>query len=132
MRWLVAVVVVAACGGAQTQSEAQARAGKPIASAELRPNPDGGAPMVAPSRLEPFRTAGEMIVPPDDQKSRRGTFKFCVDVTGKVGDIDKLQSTGDGRYDAKLERAMQQWAYRPVLVDGQPTAVCSRVTFIYH
>jgi hypothetical protein len=27
---------------------------------------------------------------------------------------------------------MQQWAYRPVIVDGQPTAICSAVTFIFN
>jgi outer membrane biosynthesis protein TonB len=70
-----------------------------------------------------------LVIIPDDTQSRRGTFKFCLDVTGKVGDIEQLQSTGDGRYDAKIERKMQQWAFRPVIVDNQPTAVCSYITF---
>jgi len=132
MRAVLVMVAVAACGGAQTQSEAQARSGKPITAAELRPGADGGAPMVAPNRLEPLRVAGNPMIRPDDEQSRRGTFKFCVDVTGKVGDIEQQQSTGDGRYDAKIEREMQHWAFRPVLVDGQPTAVCSKITFIYN
>ena len=88
--------------------------------------------MIAPSRLEALRIAGDKTILPDDMQSRRSTFKFCLDVTGKVGDIVPLQSSGDGRYDAKIERAMQKWAYRPVIVDGQPTPVCSAVTFIFN
>jgi hypothetical protein len=132
MRTLLLVVAAAGCGGAQTQSEAEARAGKPITSAELRPNPDGGAPMVAPNRLEPLRIAGSPNIEPDDMHSLRSTYRFCVDVTGKVGDIVPVQASGDGRYDAKIEREMQHWAYHPVIVGSEPTPVCSKITFIYN
>ncbi|HEY6036917.1 MAG TPA: TonB family protein [Kofleriaceae bacterium] len=120
--------MVAACGGAQTQGS---QGNVTFKSSELRAGSDGTRPMIAPNRLEALRTAGDLVIKPDDMQSRKAKFKFCVDVTGKVGDIEQLQSSGDGRYDAKIERAMQRWAYRPVIVDGQPTAVCSEIGFVY-
>ena len=122
------ILVLAACGGAAPASSSSTT----FKASDLRPASDGTRPMIAPNRLEALRTAGELVIKPDDLQSRRAKFKFCVDVTGKVGDIEQLQSSGDGRYDAKIERSMQQWAYRPVNVDGQPTAVCSEITFIFH
>jgi hypothetical protein len=128
MRWLVGVAVAAAgCGGAPPPASTTT-----FTSSDLRPSKEGGPSMIAPSRLEELRVAGDKTIVPDDMESRRGTFKFCLDVTGKVGDIEPLQPTGDAHYDAKIERAMQQWAYRPVIVDGQPTAICSAVTFIFN
>jgi hypothetical protein len=129
MRWLVGVMAAVGCGGASPTSSTTTTS---FTSSDLRPSKDGGPSLIAPSRLEALRIAGDKTILPDDMRSRRGTFKFCLDVTGKVGDIEPLQPTGDARYDAKIERAMQQWAYRPVIVDGQPAAICSAVTFIYN
>ena len=128
MRLLALWLVAAACGGAAPAPATTTT----FKSSELRSSKDDPRPMIPPSRLEPLRVAGDKFIKPDDQKSLRGKYKFCVDVTGKVGDIEKLQSSGDAHYDAKIERDMQQWAYHPVIVDGQPSAVCSEITFIFN
>jgi len=126
MRALILVLV--GCGGAAPASTSSTT----FKASDLRPSSDGTRPLIAPNRLEALRIAGDLVIKPDDMQSRFAKFKFCVDVTGKVGDIEQLRSSGDGRYDAKIERGIQQWAYRPVIVDGQPTAVCSEIGFMYN
>ena len=80
-----------------------------------------------------LRIAGDKTILPDDKAfSRRAAFKFCVDESGRVAAVTLLQTSGDEAYDAKIIAKMQQWAYRPVIVDGHPTAVCSAITFIYN
>ena len=100
MRFVVIALAAIACGGSQTQISQGTVTFK---SSELRSSSDGTRPLIAPNRLEALRIAGDMVIKPDDQQARRAKFKFCVDVTGKVGDIEQLQSS-----------------------------VCSEITFIFH
>lgn len=93
---------------------------------------------VAPTQLEPLRITGTKLVTPDDEdkihlfnKRLIGSFKLCLDETGRYEEGELLKSTGLPRYDAKIARTMMDWTYRPYLVDGKPVPVCSAVTFIY-
>lgn len=133
MRWLVvAAIAHTGCGGAETAPPAPPSTA-PLTAADLRPRVNGGPAVIAPSRLEVFRIAGEKMILPDDLGfSRRATVKFCVDESGRVTTVAVLQASGDDRYDAKVMATVHHWAYRPVVVDGQPTAVCSAITFIYN
>jgi TonB family protein len=129
MRWLVGVALLAVgCIAGDPVSAG------PITAAELHPGPNGTPPRVAPNRLEPLRIAGEKTILPDEKRiSRRASFKFCLDESGRVADVKLLEASGDDQYDAKISATIQQrWAYQPVVVEGKPTAVCSAVTFIYN
>ena len=91
--------------------------------------------------LEGQRIAGAInIVPDDETKSaiqrsgvRRvvGEFRICIDETGHVEEILPVRSTRVAAYDREIIAGMRRWVYRPFLIDGQPTAVCTGVTFIY-
>ncbi len=107
-----------------------------ITDADLRPDTNGGPPAIAPSRLEPLRVEGEKTIVPDGdvmlaaQKSGqvlKGSFKYCLDETGRVARVTMLQSTGVSGYDTKITAKMNQWAFRPVVVGGKTIAVCSAV-----
>jgi TonB family protein len=128
----LAAIAAAACGGAETPPPAPPNTA-PLTAADLRPGANGGPAVIAPSRLDVLRIVGEKKILPDDKGfSRRASIKFCVDESGRVAAVTILQTSGDERYDAKIIASVQHWAYRPVVVDGQPTAVCSAMTFIYN
>jgi hypothetical protein len=91
--------------------------------------------------VETYRIAGTKLIVPDDktkvqitmgQKDRYiGSFKLCIDTSGNVSRVNLLKSTGLVDYDAKLQREMWKWRYKPYEVDGKATPVCTAVTFIY-
>jgi hypothetical protein len=91
--------------------------------------------------LEARRIGGPKNIFPDDatkvaiQESGvtrvAGTFRICIDETGHVESILPTRLTGFPAYDRTLIAGMQTWRYSPFLVDGQPTPVCTKVTFIY-
>src|SRR5438552_2969837 len=60
------------------------------------------------------------------------SFQVCLDAAGGVTGI-KMLGSGSGyiEYDQALSAAMHAWRYRPYIIDGQATAVCGVVTFIY-
>ena len=108
------------------------------------PPPTGapGAPQnVAPTLLETHRISGNKQIVPNDltkvaiaqKKVERliGSWKLCVSDRGEVKSIKKLKATGFPDYDAKIEREMGLWKYRPYLINGKPVNVCTAVTFIY-
>jgi len=96
---------------------------------------------VAPSVLEQRRIRGAKDILPDPAtraaiaRSGRGqivgSYKLCVDARGAVSSVSSLKSTGFVDYDTKIFRELRQWGYRPYLVNGKPTAVCTSITFIY-
>lgn len=113
-------------------------------AAPPRPSPPPvarGARIVAPTALEGHRTAGTVQIQPDDATkldmqakhlSRLvGSWKLCIDVTGKVSAVVRLRPTGSASYDAKIEDELAKWRYSPYQVDGKAVPVCTAVTFIY-
>ena len=105
------------------------------------PPPPRSPHNVPPTLLEGYRIAGNQAIAPDDltkvaiaragRERLIGSLKLCVDETGAVTIITLLKSTGFPDYDAKLEREMWQWRYKPYEVNGRPVRVCTAITFIY-
>ena len=96
---------------------------------------------VAPTALDGRRIAGNKNILPDPEDRRAITrsgktklvasYKLSLDIDGNIDTISRLKSSTFPGYDAKIEREMHDWRYRPFLVDGVPAAVCTAVTFIY-
>jgi hypothetical protein len=99
---------------------------------------------VAPTVIEGNRIAGEKSIPPDDllrveiSQSGKGSHeiitsvRFCLDETGTPQDVALIKSSSYPAYDTKiLDRIRTTWRYTPYQVNGVPTAVCTRITFIY-
>jgi hypothetical protein len=95
---------------------------------------------IPPTLLETMRVSGTKLITPDAvtrqqiaKAARRviGSFKLCISTTGAVSSLGMLKSTGFAAYDAKITREMHTWKYRPYLVSGVATPVCTAVTFIY-
>ncbi|MGE3545640.1 MAG: energy transducer TonB, partial [Kofleriaceae bacterium] len=61
-----------------------------------------------------------------------GSFKLCIDASGKIISVSRLRSTGFVGYDATIINTIRNtWSYRPFTVNGKPVPVCTAVTFIY-
>ncbi|HTR54438.1 MAG TPA: hypothetical protein VMJ10_27285 [Kofleriaceae bacterium] len=126
--------------GDNEKHEATTASAHEITTADLTPSPDGGPPVVSPRLLEPRRVAGDKAVTPDPDvitaaantgATLRGSFKYCLDESGHVMQVTTIQSTQAVNYDAKIARAMKEWAFRPVIVDGKAVAVCSAAVFLF-
>jgi protein TonB len=113
-----------------------------VSSSALRVADPSGAPRTVPSTtLDALRIAGEKAIYPDPGTKKaiaalgnprlNGTFKVCITALGTIGGVTMLKSTGSIHYDRRIERMIYAWRYRPFLVDGEPTPVCTAVTFIY-
>jgi outer membrane biosynthesis protein TonB len=97
---------------------------------------------VAPAALDANRISGEKSIAPDeptmDAIARSGenklvsTFKVCVTPDGGIGSVTQLKSTGFPAYDTKIQNTIRKdWRYKPYLVNGKATAVCTAFRFIY-
>ena len=91
--------------------------------------------------LEGHRISGnKTIIPDDDTKGAiadshlgrvQGTFRLCLDTTGKPESIVPLRSTGFAAYNRRILGTMNAWRYSPYEVDDRPVPICTSVTFIY-
>ena len=57
--------------------------------------------------------------------------KICLSEKGNVKSVQVLKGSDFPKYDAKIQKEMKSWKYRPFLVDGKATPVCSAITMIY-
>jgi hypothetical protein len=82
------------------------------------------------------RTHGDDHIEPDNAtraelaKARRrasGTFRLCVDEGGAVVLARAVIETGFPAYDEKILREVRAWKFRPYVIDGEPSGVCSEV-----
>jgi len=98
--------------------------------------------VVAPAALDANRIAGERTILPDEMTmgaiGRSGnttlisSYKVCVTAEGAVASVSQLKGTGFAAYDAKIASAIRSdWRYRPFLVNGKATPVCTAFRFIY-
>ena len=95
--------------------------------------------IVPPSTLR--RLSGDTAIAPsdvtktqmlrDDHRRVVGSFKICLNDTGRVTSIGTVGSTRYPDYDQKLMAAMRGWVYAPYLIAGRPAPVCSAVSFVY-
>lgn len=117
---------------------ADARIAALIAELAARPSDIVNVPPIA---LDAYRLGGDKDIVPDEATKRAiatagdskvvGSFKLCVDTSGKVSSVKPLKSTLFAAYDQTIEQAIHGWTYRPFVRDGKPTPVCTAVTFIY-
>ncbi|KAB2896222.1 MAG: TonB family protein [Kofleriaceae bacterium] len=94
-----------------------------------------------PTALEAQRVSGDKNIFPDDvtkteiQRSGKTQLivpvKVCIDRAGNMASVRIMKSSGFPAYDQKLTREINKWRYRPFMVDGTPTPVCSVVQFVY-
>jgi hypothetical protein len=104
--------------------------------------PPAAPQVVAPAALDANRISGEKSIAPDeptmDAIARSGenklisTFKVCITPEGGIGSVTQLKSTGFPAYDTKIQNTIRKdWRYKPYLVNGKATAVCTAFRFIY-
>ncbi len=124
-RILVAGALLA-CGSSTPQPAPAA----PPTHAALTAN---GQRLVAPSRLEALRVAGDKVITPPTMPTGKihASFKFCLSETGEVTDVTMIRSSNLPDYDQKIEHEMRRWRFRPYEEDGHAIAVCSAITFVY-
>lgn len=94
----------------------QVAVAKRFLSGERKPRPDDG------TRAAMARDRAAQVVT---------TVKYCISARGAVSRLQLLKSSGYSAYDSRILNAMRQWRYRPFLVNGEATPVCSATTFIY-
>ncbi|HET7505432.1 MAG TPA: protein kinase [Kofleriaceae bacterium] len=106
------------------------------------PAPPAPPQNVAPTALDANRISGEKDIVPDDLTQAEigrsgvatliGSYKVCITTDGAISTVTPLKSTGFSAYDAKILNTIRtKWRYRPFMVNGKATAVCTAVRFIY-
>ena len=116
----------------------------PTIAAVASPAPPvaAAAQIVAPAALEANRIAGNKLIAPDgltqDAINRAGsdalvsTYKVCVTADGAISLVAQMKSSGFPVYDEKIRSTIRaEWRYRPYLVAGVPTPVCTALRFVY-
>ena len=92
--------------------------------------------------LDANRIGGDKNIVPDDltqtEVRRRGMerligiYKVCITASGDINSVSQVKSTGFAAYDRKIQTTIRAtWRYRPFLVNGQASAVCSAVQLAY-
>ena len=98
---------------------------------------------VAPTVLDANRTSGDKEILPDESTqseiarsgmdSINGSFKVCVTEDGSINTVSVIKSTSFPSYDGKIQNTIRKtWHYRPIIVSGKATPVCTAVRFVYH
>jgi TonB family protein len=106
--------------------------------ASATPSADGARALPA-SALESRRASGDAQVEPDHDvrtqlqrvtKATRLTteISLCVSRAGLVREVALWRSSGFAPYDRQVLQAARGWRFRPYLVQGAPTPVCSQVS----
>lgn len=91
--------------------------------------------------IEGHRIAGDKFIHPDERtqramqkanvRSTASSFKICLGVDGVPTEIVALRPSCFPRYDEHIKERMREWRYSPYVVNGEPVAVCTAVTFVF-
>lgn len=121
----------------------------PPAIGEPKPTLPPGAPAgvaVAPrtvpvSLLESSRLAGDRKIEPDDNTkvaiANRGdnvvvaSFKVCLATTGSVETVSARKASAYPSYDKTIEQTIRRWRFKPIVVEGTASSVCTVYAFQY-
>ena len=79
----------------------------------------------------PHSHIGVVIVTSTGKEKIVGVYKVCVDASGHVAAVSTLKATGFAAYDNKITTSMRAWSFKPFLINGKPTPVCTAATYIY-
>jgi TonB family protein len=98
-------------------------------------------PILPPSVAKGLRLSGnEQIYPPEMTRVDmlhqgkdvvQATVQVCVGAHGSVDNVRLLKATGFRDYDDVLTREIREWKYKPYLVDGKPSPMCTVAVIIY-
>jgi hypothetical protein len=109
----------------------------------VAPSAPAAPPTVASvATLDANRIGGDKNIIPDDstqvEMRRRGmdrvmgSYKLCITATGEISTVAPVKSTGFNEYDWKIQTTIRnKWRYRPFLVNGRASPVCTAVRFVY-
>ena len=105
------------------------------------PPPPPATKVVAPTVLEALRISGEKNIVPDyatkmaiarsNTRKLMGVYKLCLAASGSIQSVSMIKSMGFAAYDTKIQTTMRTWKYRPFMLDGMATPVCTVVQFAY-
>jgi hypothetical protein len=93
--------------------------------------------MVEPYLLEGRRIVGHVRVDATALERERipidgrfvATFRLCLDEHGVPASVDNVQPSGLASYDARVADNLKTWRYHPFVIDGQPSAICTMITY---
>lgn len=98
-------------------------------------------PIVPPNVAKGLRLSGnEQIYPPEmvrvemlhqGKDVAQATVQVCVSARGQVDTVRLLKPTGFRAYDDVLVREIREWRYKPYLVDGVASPMCTVAVIIY-
>jgi TonB family protein len=98
-------------------------------------------PILPPSVAKGLRLSGnEQIYPPEitrvemlhqGKDAVQATVQVCVSAGGTVDNVRLLKATGFRDYDEVLTREIREWKYKPYLVDGKKSPMCTVSIIIY-
>jgi hypothetical protein len=97
---------------------------------------------VAPTALEARRLSGERNIVLDATTmgsiTRAGIdklvsiVKVCVTADGAIGSAEQMKNSGFPAYDDGIRATIRNsWRFRPYVVNGTPTPVCTALRFVY-
>ena len=99
------------------------------------------APMMPIKLVEGRRIAGVLgLAPRDLTKEKihqqgiaavRADVLMCLDETGVPRTIRLTSSSCVADYDAQILQRMAEWRYKPFEISGKPSAICTKVVFVY-
>jgi hypothetical protein len=137
-------------GGEDTKGQPTGvEGGDPNAPPSVEPPGTGTAeppPPVAPKiidikAMEAQRISGNahISLPPNvlmtmknaGQERAMAVVRLCLDASGVPTSVQTVKKTGFSEADAKIEREIRGWRYRPLVVDGRAMPVCAAVQFVY-
>jgi TonB family protein len=142
----VTCLVLLACGSAQRPPDGEAEPGAGGDASGAGEDAEGAGAdepslpvkVVKSSRLTRIEGESQILPDPEDaqaiEQSGQGAvaiMMLCIDATGKVTQVKLFRSSGHPGYDDKIQRTMQEWGYQPVLINGEPSPVCTAITHIY-
>jgi hypothetical protein len=117
-------------------------AAAPLPAPSSAPPPPAPPQNVLPTALDANRISGDKEIGPDEttqNEIRRagvdtinGTYKVCITQEGTINTVTPIKPSGFPAYDTKIQNTIQRnWRYRPFMVNGKATQVCTVVRFVY-
>ena len=98
-------------------------------------------PVLPPHVAKGLRLSGnEQIYPPEMTRVEmlhqgkdvvQATIQVCVSRDGDVDSVRLIKKTGFKAYDDVLAREIREWRYKPYLVDGKKSPMCTVAVVIY-
>lgn len=98
-------------------------------------------PIVPPGVAKGLRISGnENIYPPEmvrvdmmhaGKDVVQATVQVCVSKSGTVDSVRLIKKTGFTAYDDVLSREIREWRYKPYLIGGRPSPMCTVAMIVY-